>query len=249
MTMRIAGLDDGGVRQLAREIDEKGFAVVPGFVDADELARAQSFAREAVERKGGQYAGFVGAGELEGTVLADIPRSGEFQSLCRRLYEVATDRPSPPFELYQVFRCLSGSSGQAHSAVFHYDSYVLTALLPVALPTKGARGDLIVFPNVRPVRRSFVTHFIDKLICENPLAQIVLRSAAKRRRLSAKAMELRPGDLYLFWGYRSLHANEVCDPNELRATALFHYGNPHLNSPVRNAIAKARSRSAAPVPA
>jgi hypothetical protein len=30
-----------------------------------------------------------------------------------------------------------------------------------------------------------------------------------------------PGNLYFFWGYRTVHANEACDPDKIRATALW----------------------------
>jgi hypothetical protein len=48
--------------------------------------------------------------------------------------------------------------------------------------------------------------------------------------------------LYLFWGYQSLHANQPCQPESLRATAVFHLGNPHLRSRLVNLIQQVRVR-------
>lgn len=42
-----------------------------------------------------------------------------------------------------------------------------------------------------------------------------------------------PGKLYLFWGYRSIHTNEPCDPDAIGATALFHFADPHSNSTLK----------------
>jgi len=38
------------------------------------------------------------------------------------------------------------------------------------------------------------------------------------------------GDLYFFWGMRSLHANQACAPSSVRCTVLLHFGDPHENS-------------------
>ena len=29
-----------------------------------------------------------------------------------------------------------------------------------------------------------------------------------------------PGNLYLFWGYRTVHANEACDPDRIRGRCV-----------------------------
>jgi hypothetical protein len=53
---------------------------------------------------------------------------------------------------------------------------------------------------------------------------------------------MSPGDIYFFWGYQSLHGNEPCYASSVRATALFHYADPHENSFVATAIQGLRRR-------
>jgi hypothetical protein len=53
---------------------------------------------------------------------------------------------------------------------------------------------------------------------------------------------LVPGTIYFFWGYRSLHANQPCDPEFRRATALFHFGDPHARSFATRLILKLNKR-------
>jgi hypothetical protein len=48
--------------------------------------------------------------------------------------------------------------------------------------------------------------------------------------LPVERIKMVPGNIYFFWGYRSIHANEACDPTKVRATALFHFANPHAGS-------------------
>ena len=58
--------------------------------------------------------------------------------------------------VFQVLRCLKGKSGLKHALRFHYDSYVVTALLPVIIPSQGSAGHLVMAPNWRPVRSSYL---------------------------------------------------------------------------------------------
>jgi hypothetical protein len=71
------------------------------------------------------------------------------------------------------------------------------------------------------------------MLVDNRAAQLVLRLVARRHKLNTVAIRLQPGTLYFFWGYRSIHTNEPCDADKLRATALFHYGDPHRDSRAR----------------
>jgi hypothetical protein len=117
--------------------------------------------------------------------------------------------------------------------VFHFDSYVLTVLLPIEVPTGKDSGELIVLPNFRRVRRWYASNLLDKLLLDNPLTQWVLRGMAKSTPDRFLRISMVPGNLYFFWGYRSIHTNAPCDPEKIRATALFHYADPHRESRLR----------------
>ena len=71
---------------------------------------------------------------------------------------------------------------------------------------------------------------IEKTLLHNTVSQKLVAFAVRRGWLRPIRLKLEPGNLYLFSGYRSLHANDECDPAMLRATALFHFGNPHHDS-------------------
>jgi hypothetical protein len=61
----------------------------------------------------------------------------------------------------------------------------------------------------------------------------------------ATAVAMKPGNIYFFWGYRSIHANEPCDPNQIRATALLHFGDPYKASQARTFLRRVRHLKAA----
>jgi hypothetical protein len=80
------------------------------------------------------------------------------------------------------------------------------------------------------VRSSLLLNVLEKALLQNPLSQKLVAKAIKAGLLKPLKVKLVPGNVYFFWGYRSLHANEPCDPHLLRCTALYHFGNPHADS-------------------
>jgi hypothetical protein len=68
------------------------------------------------------------------------------------------------------------------------------------------------------------------MLVDNKISQSVLKRVAQSGYFGVKRISLVPGNLYFFWGYRSIHTNELCDPDQLRSTALFHFADPHADS-------------------
>jgi hypothetical protein len=112
--------------------------------------------------------------------------------------------------------------------LFHYDSYVVTVLIPIEIPTAGMTGDFLMLPNTRRVRKRYAANVIDKVILDNPVSQFLLRTLTKANVIRPTRIRMVPGNAYFFWGYRSVHTNEPCDSDRIRATALFHFANPHV---------------------
>jgi hypothetical protein len=103
-------------------------------------------------------------------------------------------------------------------------------LIPIEIPTAGKTGDLLIFPNTRRLRKRYLSNVIDKAILDNFVTQWILRRLTVLGMLRVTRIKLIPGNAYVFWGYRSVHTNEPCDAGHVRATALFHYSNPHAGA-------------------
>jgi hypothetical protein len=130
-------------------------------------------------------------------------------------------------------RCVQGGSGRRESNCFHFDASLVTALLPIEIPQQGKpneRGDLLLFANRRRVRPSVLLNVLEKALVQNAFTRKLISLGIRLHLLRPQRLRLVPGNLYLFWGYRSLHANEPCNPAYRRATAIFHYGDPHAGS-------------------
>lgn len=89
-----------------------------------------------------------------------------------------------------------------------------------------------------------LVNVVEKALLQNKLSRKLISRAIGLGLLKPQRLQLVPGNLYLFWGYRSLHANEPCDPAQLRATAIFHYGDPHAGSLMTRMILRHNQRRA-----
>lgn len=223
------------IRQIINDINTKGYGCLPGFIAPDNLRIMRSFVQSALQKSGGEYVGFAGPSSVEGSTLDTLGSNPAFRDLMEQIYEQGTGKKAPNTPFYQVLRCLSGESAKKHSMNFHYDSYVVTALIPIEIPTSSPTGDLIILPNTRRIRSSYLLNAVDKVLLDNQLTQAFLRTMTRWRKLSMVRLKPVPGDIYFFWGYRSIHTNEACDPDKVRATALFHYANPHAESRLKRA--------------
>jgi hypothetical protein len=230
------------ILDLVKDMNEVGFGVLPSYLKVADLEDLRQFVKTAVAAAGGEYVAF-GEKALAGTLVDKLSVSPSFVNLLHRVFELGSRRPAPNQSIYRILRCLTGKSGLKHAFYFHYDSYVVTALLPVIIPSEGSPGHLVMAPNRRPVRSLYLFNLLDKIILDNRATQFLLRHGFRLGLFKLKQIQMVPGNLYLFWGYRSVHANEACDPDKIRATALFHFGDPHADSSVRRFTGRAKSRA------
>jgi hypothetical protein len=230
---RLPTLSDDAIRQMFSQIEAHGISCIPHYISQQDLEQMQAFVSNAVASAEHEYVAFNGREAVRGTGIDDLAESEKFRSIFSRLHALASSDPAPQVKFYQVLRCLTGKGAARHSLIFHYDSYLITALIPVTIPTAGKRGDFLLLPNRRRVRAYYAANLLDKLLLDNRITQFFLRMLTRSRSSALARIELVPGNAYFFWGYRSVHTNEACDPEAVRATALFHYADPHIGSSLR----------------
>lgn len=240
----LASVDMTDVENLFTSINQQGFGVLHKVVPDSVLTPMREFVTTELAAHGGQYFGLRGQDWIAHSPLNAIFSARGFQMVLEGLYQRAMHEEPVSKRILPVLRVLAGSHGLRHANLFHYDSYVVTALVPVLIPNQPnePRGDLVMYPNMRNVRGPVMLNILEKAIVESPTACRFWRSPRVQRRLGAKPVLLEPGNIYFFWGMRSLHANEACLPTSIRSTALFHYGDPHENSVLKR-LSQARARA------
>ena len=239
----IPSISEDRIQQIVKDINRDGIAQVSDFFPEVIVQGMREFIENKVEENGNEYIGMIGRSAVEGTALQKLSNSKEFNSLLRRIYELGMNKKVPDQNIYQVVRCLTGESGLAHNFYFHYDTYIVTALVPIVIPTEGQTGDLIINMNRRKFRPSYLANLVDKIILQNTFMQNTLKNQAIARSNGFKSVKIQPGNIYFFWGYQTCHANEPCEINKLRSTALFHFGDPYTDSRIRKFTGRAEARA------
>jgi hypothetical protein len=234
---------DEQITMLAQDIMFPGYAVVPGFINDEAFEHLRVLVQNLIEESGGETVVLKDQDHIKRTLLGAIGSHPQFLSMLHRIYEKITRDAAPKQNLYQTLRCIIGKTGRRHAYFFHYDCSVVTALLPIFIPSHGKLGELMMKPNHRKVRTLYASNFIDKLLIENPVAQFWLRKKVRDANDGFIRMKLTLGSLYIFSGYKTLHGNEECDSDKIRTTAMFHFGDPHLGSRLRKLLRRGRVRA------
>lgn len=240
--MQVGPISKEKIQQIAAEIDSNGYAVLPNAFSSEEIGEARNYVEGQVARHQGQYFSFVGREPVAGTFFDRVGQAPWFRELLADLSTHVMGRKVAPGAPFQVLRVLAGETGLGQSLQFHYDAYVITALVPVAIPQVPDEpcGDLILYPQLRSLRSNVVVNVLEKIVMQNGLMQKVMSTKFMQRMFKAKLLRIEPGNIYFFRGYQSLHANEPCMPNRLRATALYHFGDPHEESSITQLVKRLR---------
>jgi hypothetical protein len=236
----LPNLSDADIDALAHAMDTTGFAVLHDVIEAPMLENMRVYVDGELKRRQVEYLGLAGPEWIQDSPLAAFPASASLHAALAGLYRRAMKSAPAESRIATSIRVLSGGTGAKHSWLFHYDSYVVTALIPLQIPDGRGElpGDLVMYPNLRRVRRWPVLNILEKLVVESPLACRLWKRGAVQNAMSARTVHMRPGNMYFFWGMRSLHANQPCLPTSVRCTALFHFGDPHARSLLKRLSAR-----------
>lgn len=220
------------IETILAELERTGFVCIENAVTKEWLERAQSEVKALLNSNGNKYFSITRPADRKGSAAEDLVHNAKLSALLRNITQAVCPSGLADYEeVYNVLRIIAGPKGSAGSLGFHYDASVLTALVPVFIPEagRGKSGELLVFPNRRPFRKSVVFNVVEKFFLQNRIASYFATQKVNDD-LESFARDLVPGNMYLFYGYRTYHANLACLPNSLRATMLLHYGNPHGES-------------------
>jgi hypothetical protein len=178
-------------------------------------------------------------------VFQDLASSNNFTRFLLQLSNLGTGKDNSDFELLNVLRVVPGDKSAGQALNFHFDAEIVTALVPINIPEGPPEkaGHLVAIPNLRRVRKYVIHNMLEKLLLQNRVAGKLISVFALKIKKQKYIYKLVPGNVYFFWGYRTLHANLPVDSNETRSTLLFHFGNPHKNSSIARFIKKRHYRT------
>ena len=232
---------------IAAIIKQDGFYCIEGVVKPEFLSELQENVNKLLKIFGKMYFSLIDPHErLEDEDLLSLPykniiNNSEFSDLLNNLSSELSLNKKGNSERFNILRVVTGEKTDDQSLKFHYDSTLVTALIPIYIPegVEKESGHLVVLPNARSIRSSILVNIVEKFLIQNRFSQMVLpylflRSGKK------KVLNLEPGNIYLFSGLQTLHSNFAVNKDYVRATLLCFYGNPYPDSKFLNWVKKTR---------
>ncbi|HEX4559919.1 MAG TPA: hypothetical protein VH166_12195 [Mycobacterium sp.] len=217
---------------IADQLDEAGVVCVENAVPAEWLAQARAGVVDHLLTHG-EHDYCIPLPQGEHLSAADaFANSPSVQSLLGEIVRARfPDSPEGLEFAESGLRIIAGPQSTGEAFYFHYDASIVTMVVPIFMPDaeRGNSGEFMGLFNKRPFRRLVVTNIVDKIIRQNRFYRRFLIGKLDRTDYLHR-VDMEVGNVYLFWGYRSLHGNMPCEPGALRATLIVHLGRPHGSS-------------------
>ncbi|AFM16076.1 hypothetical protein Mycch_1268 [Mycolicibacterium chubuense NBB4] len=210
---------------IRRDLDRDGLVRLTGVVPPGWLAAARADVDSYLARHGSGEHSLVDTDDWDCPTIADLAVDERVESFLHSLAFPGSTKPGYEGYRQRVLRILDGSAVDSPPFDWHYDANAVTMLVPIVIPADGT-GHLAMFPDHRPHRRWATLSAAERLLVHNTLYGRMLRRRYDHAP-SACTVALKPGDVYVFRGYRSLHATLPWPSNTLRVTLLLQYGHPY----------------------
>ena len=110
-----------------------------------------------------------------------------------------------PVQAVDIRASVNGLRGPGYVKHLHFDGTYLNIMVPIVIPdiTSARRGQLTIYPNIR----SFAGNPKDRWVIP-----VLVRFRVVRGLFRSREIDYKPGDIYFFYGYRTLHG--VTAPSE-----------------------------------
>jgi hypothetical protein len=219
--------DEARVVELRRELDATGVVVLDDFLSLEghALLKQQILDREqAATGERGKFS--IKGRDLDPTVVGQLAQSSYMLDFANKLLGAGNGRPShvgDPIRQEEIIPGINIMRTTSDVTAFHFDGTYLNMILPVVLPSISGprRGQLVIYPNLRPFSRSLWGSYGAPLVARTTLLRKLF--ASRKREI-----DYRERSAYLFFGYRSLHGVEAQSENALRAITNMTVGQPRF---------------------
>lgn len=203
--------DAGWVSKLVDEIFDRGYVLLPEFLDSESFAALQLLASERGNQK---------ADQLKGTIAYDLGHGEEIMRFYNTVHRIRCEREGKPYAALKIEKQTIGfpykdarDGKKTKETEYHYDGAYVNITLGIKMPTKG--GELIAFPNLRPGRYPLLEKIFSRVLRHSKFARNLTPHVIARS---------RPNDLCLFFGDLTFHGVEpIAEGERLIMTINAHW--------------------------
>ena len=212
--------------EIKKNIDEQGFHEEKNFFSDLEIERLRDFVNKKLKENNFQY--FFLTSETSKSADNDILNDNFFfkriEEILKNIIIEYNFSIGNNQRLYKVLRVVTGRKSNKVSLDYHFDAHVLTLLIPIYIPSRlmSDNGNLVIYKNLRKLHQNLILNILQKIIYQNFFSKLLNFSFWKKF-FGEQILELVPGNIYIFNGFRTLHTNLPIHPEDVRATILVHY--------------------------
>jgi hypothetical protein len=210
---------DDVVSQLSKD----GFYSKESFITTEDLEQLEKL---VVEKKKIKSNFRLNTPDLQDTYVYSSDFSSKVKEFVDGVSESLKLEDYKKQDIYKVLRVVSGVDQKKEAGLYHFDAHAITLLIPIIIPNRenSGNGDLIIFPNLRKITKSLLFNIITKLFFQNSVSRFLIqKSKLVQKIFRYKKLKLKPGNIYIFLGFRTLHGNLEIDARDTRATLLVHF--------------------------
>ena len=209
---------------IKENIEKNGYHCIENFISADQLLRLKLEIDESLKKNDYQYF-FLTAKNLEGSLINDIEFNSNIKNLMSKTLKEYNLIDREDEDLYKILRVVTGKKSKKVSLDYHFDAHLLTLLIPIMIPNRenSDNGNLIILKNLRKVHNNIFLNIIQKIFYQSLIFKKLLNFNLFNNIYKKEILNLKPGNIYIFNGFRTLHANLNINPEDVRATCLVHY--------------------------
>jgi hypothetical protein len=202
-------------------INNDGFFEIKNFYTENNLKILRNFVDEKLQENKNQYF-FLTSKSYEKNLLHDEFFFKNIEDLLKKLTEIFGFTNRKDEKMYKVLRVVTGEKSKKVSLDYHFDAHLLTLLIPIYIPKREGsnNGNLVIYKNLRKITKSILKNICQKLFFQSSLFKKIF---IDNNLTKGRILNLEPGNIYIFNGFRTLHTNLEINPNDVRATLLVHY--------------------------
>ena len=235
---------DENIKKIYNLLDHNGFHCIDNSIPNNLIDKWRNEINGYLNENGKRYFSKMNPADDPNSVFSSIKDSVSLVTLINKFASKALNRKIEDSESLNVLRVITGKNAESQTLKFHYDAYAITALIPIFIPEGRAveSGHLVAWLNLRTFRNMQIINMIEKALIQNRFTRKYL-SFLVFRNLEKYMHKMIPGNIYLFWGYRTLHANLGVNKDFVRSTLLVHGGHVHQDSYLDSIVKKKRDSS------
>ena len=213
--------NETNISEIKKNIDEKGFHLMENFLNKMEIDLLRSYVDEKLKKNNYQYF-FLTSETTKDEILNNNEFFSKFDEILKKITKEFNFSIRDDEKLYKVLRVVTGEKSKKVSLDFHFDAHLLTLLIPIYIPNRANsdNGNLLIIKNLRNITKNIFKNILQKFYYQSSLYK---RFFINKDLSLKETLYLKPGNAYIFNGFRTLHANMNINPKDIRATILVHY--------------------------